>query len=112
MAGITTGNLITILVLPVIDPNLDSIRLLITIQPNFTLLLFPLQGVLHSIFTTRIIINIRAAGNHSWDSATALHAWYEGEVGEIVSMSLEPHIEREVYEAGNLPPLNIAPIVV
>lgn len=41
---------------------------LISIQPDFTELLTPLRTSLLSVFTTRVIIHIRAVGRNGWDS--------------------------------------------
>lgn len=64
----------------------------------------PLQSSLHCVFTTRIVINIRVAGERlGWDQnldnldnlgiETSIHTWHQDNAAEGVGLALVPRSE-------------------
>lgn len=78
----------------------------IRIQLDFTVLLTPLQASLHSVFTTRIIINIRVAGRQPWNSdlMTDLHTWHRDDANVDAALPLAFRSEGEEHEVEDVPP--------
>lgn len=65
-------------------------------QPDFENLFTPLQSIFHSVFTTRIIMNIRTVGNRDMSPTmpTELHSNFYESQGVSMSLVFSPALHH------------------